>query len=71
MCLRVQRVSGMPFNVEVWVVDGLDCFTVYIDKRLITSRGATALQDMLSSTVTRWRRLDEDSVVRALKAVTG
>lgn len=71
MCLRVQRVSGMPCNVDIWVDDGLDCFTVYIDKELITERGAAALQRILRTTVTGWSRLDEDTVLRTLRAVTG
>lgn len=71
MCLRVLRVSGMPCNVEVWVDDTPDCFTVYVDEKLITERGATALQQILRTTVTGWRRLDEDAVARTLRAVTG
>lgn len=71
MCLRVLRVSGMPHNTEIWVDDSIDGFTVYIDKKLITARGATALQDILSRTVAGWQRLDESLVYRTLKAVTG
>lgn len=71
MCLRVLRVTGMPFNVDIWVDDGIDCFTVYVDKKLITERGATALQRMLRSTVTGWQRVDEAMVMRTLRAVTG
>lgn len=71
MCLRVLRVSGMPYNVDVWVDDGTDCFTIYIDKELITERGAAALQAMFRTTIKGWRRVDSDSVIRALKAVTG
>lgn len=71
MCLRVQRVTGMPCNVDVWVDDGLDCFTIYIDKTLITKRGASALQQMLRTTVTGWQRVDEDIVRRTLRAVIG
>lgn len=71
MCLRVQRVTGMPCNVDIWVDDGLDCFTIYIDKTLITERGASALQQMLRTTVTGWQRVDEDIVRRTLRAVIG
>lgn len=71
MCLRVQRVSGMPCNVEIWIDDGLDCFTIYIDKKLITKQGATALQQILRTTVSGWRRVNEDMVLRTLRAVTG
>lgn len=71
MSLRVQRVSGMPCNVEIWVVDEPDSFTVYVDRNLITARGAIALQEMLRSTITGWRRLDHNIVSRALRAVTG
>lgn len=71
MCVRVLRVSGMPHNVQVWVDDGIDCFTVYIDKSLITERGASTLELAFSTTVAGWRRIDESSVIRALQAITG
>ena len=71
MCLRVLRVSGMPCNVEIWIDDGVDCFTIYIDKKLITKQGATALQRILRTTVVGWQRVDNDTVLRTLRAVTG
>lgn len=72
MSVRVLRVSGMPFNVDVWVEDRDDgAFTIYIDRDLITERGAGALQQLLSTTITGWRRLDDSHVYAALKAVTG
>lgn len=71
MCLQVLRVSGMPFNVKVWVVDHPEGFTVYIDKKLISKHGAAALQEIFRSTVTGWRRLDETFVLHTLQAVTG
>lgn len=71
MCVRVLRVSGMPHNVQVWVVDGLDCYTVYIDKQLITEQGGRALQLACTATVAGWQRLDESSVMRTLHAITG
>lgn len=71
MCLRVQRVSGMPYNVEVWIDDGVDCFTIYIDRKLVSKRGATALQQILRTTVVGWQRVDNDTVLRTLRAVTG
>ena len=73
MCLRVLRVSGMPCNVDVWVDDNGDaeCFTVYIDKELITERGANALQQILRISSRGWQRIDNETVLRALRAVTG
>lgn len=71
MCLRVQRVTGMPCNVDIWVDDGVGCFTIYIDKQLITERGASALQRILRTTAVGWQRVDEGVVLRTLKAVTG
>ncbi|WP_143659032.1 hypothetical protein [Streptomyces sp. SA15] len=61
----------MPFNTQVWVVDEPDCFTIYIDKKLITKPGAVALQQILRTTATGWRRIDNDTVYRTLRAVTG
>lgn len=71
MCVRVQRVSSMPFNVQVWVDDSLGCFKLYIDEDLITDAGATSLEQILRTTVTGWQRLDESVISRALRAVTG
>lgn len=71
MCLRVLRVSGMPCNVDVWIDDGVDCFTIYINEELISERGATALQEVLRATVKGWQRIDRDTVLRTLRAVTG
>lgn len=62
----------MPFNVQMWVEDRDDGrFTVYIDRKLITRRGAQAMQMLLNTTVTGWKRLDETVVRTVLRAVTG
>jgi DNA-binding beta-propeller fold protein YncE len=71
MSVQVLRVSGMPYNTEVWVDDSPDQFTVYIDKKLITARGAVSLQAVLRSTVRDWQRLDDSAVYRTLRAITG
>lgn len=71
MCVRVLRVSSMPFNVDIWVDDGEDCFTLYIDGELISDAGAVVLEAVLCSTVKDWRRVDESLVYRTLRAVTG
>jgi hypothetical protein len=71
MNVQVLRVSGMPHNVEVWVDDHPDHFAVYIDRELITDRGATHLQATLRRHVTGWQRLDESFVYRTLRAITG
>lgn len=71
MSVRVLCVSGMPYNVKVWVDDGLDCFRVYIDQELITEQGAKSLEAVLRKHVTGWQRLDESFVYRTLRAITG
>lgn len=71
MSVRVLRVSGMPFNVEVWVDDSPEAFTVYIDQELITERGATSLESVLRNHVKGWRRLDKYVVYDTLRAITG
>lgn len=73
MRVRVIRVKGMPCNVDIWVDDdtAIDCFTIYIDRQLITERGAEALQQLLCTTATGWQRVDGDAVTRTLRAVTG
>ena len=71
MSVQVLRVSGMPYNVELWVDDSPDCFTVYIDKELVTDRGARHLQATLRKHVVGWQRLDESFVYRTLRAITG
>ena len=47
--VRVRRVSGMPHNVGVWVVDEDTWFTIYMDVSLITEEGALLLEGALSS----------------------
>lgn len=72
MSVRVLAVTGMPFNVKVWVEDcesGL--FNVYVDDELISVPGAEALQKILNTTIAGWRRLDEATVYATLRAVTG
>ncbi|MER7053384.1 hypothetical protein ACH4MG_27570 [Streptomyces sp. NPDC017454] len=65
-------MSAMPFNVDVWVDDRDDgTFVIYIGRDLITDRGAEALQQMLSTTIAGWRRLDDSLVYATLRAVTG
>lgn len=62
----------MPCNIKVWVIDGDDgCFTVYIDRGLISERGARDLEQIFNLTATGWQRLDESTVYRALRAITG
>lgn len=71
MSVQVLRVSGMPYNVELWVDDAPGQFTVYIDERLITERGASFLQATLRRHVVGWQRLDESFVYRTLRSITG
>lgn len=72
MPVRVVSVSGMPHNVQIWVEDCDDGqFNVYADQKLISDDGAAALQKILNTTITGWKRLDETMVRRALRAVTG
>lgn len=51
--VRVRRVSGMPCNVGVWVVDEDNWFTVYVDGSLVTEEGAQLLEAALSNTADR------------------
>lgn len=71
MTVQVLRVSGMPYNVELWVDDAPGQFTVYIDEGLVTERGASHLEATLRRHVVGWQRLDESFVHRALRAITG
>lgn len=72
MSVRVLRVSGMPFNVDVWVEDrDDDNFTVYIDRELITEAGAEAWQSIINAVIPGWKRLDDHLVRATLRAVTG
>ena len=72
MSVRVLCVSEMPHNVKVWVDDRDDGrFIVYIDRGLITERGAHDLQQLFNVTVNGWRRLDESFIYRTLRAITG
>jgi hypothetical protein len=56
----------------IWVEDCDDgSFNAYIDKELITEAGAKSLQMILNATPVGQLRLDETTVRRALRAVTG
>jgi hypothetical protein len=72
MCVRVHVVTGMPFDVKVWVED---CdngdFNVYVDTELISDAGAEALEKVLNASIVGWRRLDDVRVYATLRAVTG
>lgn len=71
MSVRVLRVSGMPHNVGVWVDDRDDgAFIVYIDRDLITERGADALQSTLNAVILESERLDNHLVQATLRDVT-
>jgi hypothetical protein len=62
----------MPFNVDVWVDDRDDGnFIIYINRELITERGAEALQSTLNAVIPGWKRLDDHLVQTVLRAVTG
>lgn len=72
MPVRVASVSGMPHDVRIWVEDCDDgIFNIYIDQSLIKSEGALALQEVLNTTISCWKRLDGPMVRAALRAVTG
>lgn len=71
MTVRVLSVSRMPFGVNVWVVDREDGrFTVYVYEELVTDVGAEALQSVLNQTITGWRRLDNSTVLTALRSIS-
>lgn len=72
MPVRVMSVSRMPHNVRVWVEDCDDeRYTVYVDDDLVSAEGAHALEKILNASIRGWRRLDDDTVYRALRRVTG
>lgn len=71
MSVRVLPVSGMPFNVDIWLDDSEDDFTIYIDRSLITDRGAMHLERVLRRHAGGWQRLDRSFVHRTLRAITG
>jgi hypothetical protein len=71
MSVRVLPVTGMPYNVEIWLDDSEDDFTIYIDRALITDRGAKHLEAVLRRHAVGWQRLDRSFVHRALRAITG
>ncbi|MFJ7176475.1 hypothetical protein ACIQXA_08705 [Streptomyces massasporeus] len=65
-------MTGMPFQVKVWVEDcDSGDFNVYVDAELVSEPGARDLEMVLNTTITGWRRLDDDAVYATLRAVTG
>lgn len=72
MNVRVLSVSRMPFNTRVWVDDRDDGrFFVYMDVSLISEAGAESLQAILNAHITGWKRLDDASVIAALRFISG
>jgi hypothetical protein len=71
MSVRVLAVSGMPHNVDIWLDDSEDDFMIYIDRALITDRGAMHLERVLRRHAVGWQRLDQTFVRRTLRAITG
>lgn len=61
----------MPCNVEIWLDDTEDDFVIYIDRALITDRGAMHLERVLRRHAAGWERLDQSLVHRTLRAITG
>ncbi|MFI6491283.1 hypothetical protein [Streptomyces sp. NPDC050564] len=61
----------MPYGVEIWLDDSEGEFTIYVDRALITDRGAKHLQAVLRRHAVGWQRLDHSFVHRALRAITG
>ncbi|MEU0847656.1 hypothetical protein ABZ387_06775 [Streptomyces flaveolus] len=62
----------MPFNVQIWVEDCDDGrFNVYVVDTLVKDDGARALEGVLNSTITGWKRLDDSMVRTALRVVNG
>lgn len=72
MSVRVLSVSRMPYNAKVWVVDHKDGrYIVYVDRELLPSSGAEALQAALDASGGGWQRLDDTAVSSALRTITG
>jgi len=71
MSVRVLPVTGMPYNVEIWLDDSENDFRIYIDRALITDRGALHLERVLRRHAGGWERLDSSIVYRTLRAITG
>lgn len=71
MQVRVIRASGMPHNVRVWVDDGPNEFTVYIDENIISSEGALFIEKLLNATASHWNRSPARITTPHLRLHTG
>lgn len=56
MQVRIQRASGMPHGVQLFIQDEPDFFIVWIDHSLISEEGAQLLGDILTFSVRNWNR---------------
>lgn len=56
MQVQVLRVSGMPFNTQVWVDDRPHRCTVYVDSALVTESGVRFLEAILDYNARYWQR---------------
>lgn len=70
MQVQVLRVSGMPFNTQVWVDDQPQRCTVYVDSALITESGVRFLEVILDYNSRYWQRRS-GRPPRALHPVAG
>lgn len=72
MRVQVLRVSGMPYNTQIWVDDQPQKFTVYIDEALITEAGVRVLEIVLNYSIQFWGRLPDSEGQRpTLRPVVG
>lgn len=58
--VKVLRGKGIPHNVDIVIEDEPDRLTITFEERLISSRGAIALETVLNQNVQYWRRIIED-----------
>lgn len=73
MCVRVLRVSGMPFDGQILKEDhGDGRYIICVDRKLITECGVQRMQELLDSHIAEGQQeLDDATVLSALRTVRG
>lgn len=71
MHIQVLSVTGMPLGVQVWVADGPNTLTIYVDSELLSEDGALLLQAIFNDLVVAWERQSAVPARPHLRAVAG
>ncbi|MFK8844756.1 hypothetical protein [Streptomyces sp. Ac-502] len=71
MRVQIQRVSGMPHNVQVFVDDRPGRVMIYVDTALGEAEAEEAISEALTALTKYWRRAESPTGQPRLRVHTG